>query len=289
MCCQNCRWLIVVYLFSNTVWAQEKQCVQMNDLSKENRHLSQKIKMSTHLLIDSPLRERIISSGNKDSIELLYIAKSNYDLVCIKIRKKNWLEANAIIDSVLRDLARSSQLLNKKKVSLNRYNEMFKKIEAFVLPRWLWLSLKDKRWLKNSADEISNLIEQAQRYANNGEYDKAGDLLNKAYKLKSQLLENLKYDNTIIYDLAFDTPVDEYAYMLNRSVHFLGLIENIQTESSFNLSKQRIIKVHVMRGRVGMDKARMQAKDNQYKQAIKFLEFTIKDLSMALKLMGVTT
>lgn len=43
--------------------------------------------------------------------------------------------------------------------------------------------------------------------------------------LKVSLIDNLKHETTIVYDLNFDTIQDEYQYMINRTYHYLDLVQ----------------------------------------------------------------
>lgn len=280
---------LIAILYINIALAQNQatQDVQTNNLGKENTQLSQKFRMASYLLAHSPIKNRILSSNVKEAVDLLQVVETNYDLVRKKINEENWLEANAIIDSVLRDLTKSAQLINKKNISQNQYYENLKRVESFVLPVWSNLSSEDHDLLNKNVEKINYLMARAKKQENNKEYNKATTLLSKAYKLKTQLLKILKHEKTVVYNLMFDSPEEEYNYMLKRSRHFLGLVENVLQENYFDTQALKLINTYVEQGKSGISKARAKKKRQLHGEAIDILNGSIKDLSSALRIMGI--
>jgi len=283
------KYLFVLLLYCNALIAKGEVVhdIQANDLETENKQLSQKFRMASYLLTHTPLKDRIKSSENKDATQLFKLAQSNFNLVRKKINEKNWLEANAIIDSVLRDLTNASQLLNKGNMSRNKYKENLKRVKSFVLPEWSDLSADEQAYLDRKSEEISGLMNNSKNLANDKEFARASQLLDEVYGIKSQLLKVLKHESTIVYDQLFDTPEEEFDYMLKRSQHYLGLVESVLKDNSFNPQTTKLIDTYVQQGKLGMSKARELEKDKQHEQAIVILDKSIKNLSSSLKIMGI--
>jgi len=283
------KYLFVLLLYCNTLIAKDEAMhdIQVNDLETENKQLSQKFRMASYLLTHTPLKDRIKSSENKDATQLFKLAQSNFILVRKKINEKNWLEANAIIDSVLRDLTSASQLLNKGNMSRNKYKENFKRVESFVLPDWSDLSADEQTYLDKKTKEISGLMNNSKNLADDKKYARASHLLDEVYGIKTQLLKVLRHESTIVYDQLFDTPEEEFDYMLKRSQHYLGLVESVLKDHSFNPQTRKLIDTYVQQGKLGISKARELEKDKQHEQAIVILDKSIKNLSSSLKIMGI--
>ena len=283
------KYLFVLLLYCNTLIAKDQAMhdIQVNDLETENKQLSQKFRMASYLLTHTPLKDRIKSSDNKDATELFKLAQSNFILVRKKINEKNWLEANAIIDSVLRDLTSASQLLNKGNMSRNKYKENLKRVKSFVLPDWSDLSVDEQTYLDKKTKEISGLMNNSKNLADEKEYARASHLLDEVYAIKTQLLKVLKHESTIVYDQLFDTQEEEFDYMLKRSQHYLGLVESVLKDHSFNPQTRKLIDTYVQQGKLGISKARELEKDKQHEQAIVILDKSIKNLSSSLKIMGI--
>lgn len=286
---RHLKYSIIFYLYINTVIAQTliMQDFQSLDFGEENKQLSQKFKMAYYLLSHPPIIQRIESSENREALSLMKTAQSNYQLAVDKVRQQNWLEANAIIDYVLRDVTTLSQLLSKKSISQNLYNENLKRVEAFILPEWSELSPDDHELLNKISERINSLLDQAKKHAEAQEYDQASSILHRVYNLKTKLLQKLKHESTVVYGLRFDTPEEEYDYMLKRNQHFLDLVEKVLNENTFHEQTLKLIDVYLERSKAATKDARIREESDQHETAIQILDQSIRDLSSALIIMGI--
>ncbi len=289
------RYLVVILVLMSltvieTVQASPKDLmndVSIKNLKGEQQQLGLKFKMANYLLIHSPIRRRIKKSNNEELNDLFNAAEFNFELVAIKIKKKNWIEANAIIDSVIRDLTNVSRMLNKKKIDRNKYLENSKRVESFIMPAWSDLSKDDRQFLEQKNKEILFLVEHSKISAGKEKYVLASESLIDAYKLKTQLLVMLKHENTVVYDLLFDSAEEEFNYLLKRSMHYLELVEGVLQNNTFNKETSRLIDSYVQQGTQGIDKAKVMKKSKEHEKAVLVLDKAIKNLSGALKIMGV--
>ncbi len=289
------RYRVVVLLLMSltvieTVQTSQKELmhdVVIKNLKGEQQQLGLKFKMANYLLMHSPIRRRIKKSNNEELNDLFDAAEFNFELVAIKIKRKNWIEANAIIDSVIRDLTNVSRMLSKKRIDRNKYLENSKRVESFIMPAWSDLSKDDRQFLELKNKEIVFLVERSTFLAKQEKYVLASESLIDAYKLKSQLLVMLKHENTVVYDLLFDSSEEEFNYLLKRSMHYLELVEGVLQNNSFNKETSRLIDSYVQQGTQGIDKAQVMKKSKQHEKAVLVLDKAIKNLSGALKIMGV--
>lgn len=257
------------------------------DFGENNQQLAQKFKMASYLLIKSPLSGGEKSTKHLNANNLYNSAQANYEIVIQKVKDKNWLEANAIIDSVLRDLTASSRILSKKSVNKNLYVENMKRVESFTMPNWGELSEQDKITLDKINLQIEDLVKKANAKALENNYEDANSFLYQAYNLKTQLLQKLDHESTIVYDLIFDTPEDEYQYMVKRNKHYQELVEKVTAENSYNEQTLKLVNTYITKGRNGLGAAYESQKSNEHKKAIEILERSVKDLSNALSLLGI--
>ncbi|VAX01419.1 hypothetical protein MNBD_GAMMA22-1947 [hydrothermal vent metagenome] len=279
--------LLIITGSSNIVGAEDMLDIFSEDIKGENKQLSLKYRMASYLIHHSPIRRRIKLSNNKDLKSLFDAAKFNFGLVETKINEKKWIEANAIIDSVIRDLSNISRMLNQKKIERDKYTENVKKVNSFTMPEWTDLSNEEVEFLKLNLKKIESLVKQSANAAKNENYLIASNFLDQAYKLKSQLLMTLKHESTVVYDLFFDSPEEEFSYMLKRSTHYLELVNNLLKNNQFNKAKMNLITVYVEEAEAGIEKALMMEKDKQHESAVIVLDKSIKNLSGTLKIMGV--
>lgn len=260
---------------------------QKYNLGRENRQLSQKLAMAGYLLDGASLKSRIDSSNSSRARELFATAHDDYSQVLRRIEIKNWLEANAIIDSVLRNLSRAAQLLSENSLLIKRYQENFKRVESFVLPQYSALSPANARRLKQSSARINQLIARAGRLAESNNYQKGIDKLDAAYQIKAELLASLGHETTVVYDLNFETIEEEYQYLLKRSEHYRALVDNLLSENSFAAPMTKLINRYLVMGNSGIVQARARAQNNSHIEAIGVLKRSIADFQTALKIAGI--
>jgi len=277
---------IILFLIISAAIAQNL-VGQAIDFGKENSQLSQKFKLAYYLLNHTRGIKSEELAENQKAARLIQIAQSNYQLAVTRANEENWVEANAIIASVIRDVTASSQLLSKKARSRNLYIENLKRVEAFILPEWTELSANDQELLRKTTDQINNLLELVKTQAVAKQYDKANTNLYEVYSLKTHLLQSLQHKDTIIYDLNFESSGEEYDYMLKRNQHYQLMVESVLKQNSFDEPTLNLVNVYLRQSRLAMNDARIKEADNKNKQAVQILQQSITNLSNALKLMGL--
>jgi cellobiose-specific phosphotransferase system component IIA len=262
------------------------QTQEVFDFGLKNRELSQKFRMAAFLL-NSPVKARIESSGSEVARDLLRKAEASFSFARGQAKNQKWLEANAIIESVLRDLTASSKLLNKISVEQNKFEETLKRVEAFTYPYWQDLSKSDQKLLEQTNTQIEELMKKASTEAAQEKYEEGSNLLLMAYSLKSQLLQRLEHDNTVVYDLIFDTPEEEYSYLIKRKEHFNELLEGVLEKNIFPVHTLNLVNVYIKKSEDKVVEASSRKESGEHKQASQLLEQSIQDLSTALKILGV--
>lgn len=282
------NYLAVVFLSLNTVFAQniDMQSIENFDFGIENRELSQKFRMAGYLL-NSPVKTRIETSGSEEARDLLRKAEASFSFARGKAKNEKWLEANAIIESVLRDLTESSKLLSKLSIEQNKYEETLKRVEAFTYPYWQNLTNSDQMMLDQTNQQVDELMTKASKNAAQNKFEEGSNLLLMAYSLKSQLLQSLEHDNTVVYDLIFDSPEEEYGYLEKRKDHFNELLQAVLEKNTFPVHTMNLVNVYIRKSEEKAVQARDKKENDEHKMASQILEQSIKDLSTALKILGV--
>lgn len=280
--------VIILLIFMNSpAMSTEDVLLNYKNGIEGDEQLSHKYRMASYLLTQSPLIKRGLDSGNKEVNDLLVRANENYNLVNNKIDEMKWIEANAIIDSVLRDLATGAQLLNVSNVKISRYKEELRRIEAIVLPEWKDLSSSDNVLLEDSLKKVSNLYIQAKKDFDAGNYDNAVDILKRAYAIKISLIKRIQHEETIIYDLMFDSQEEEYTYMVNRTRHFLELVQMVFDKKDVDVKTKSLIDSYVFQCKQSLNKANKLQTEGMHLNAVEVLTTSVNQLSTALKILGI--
>ncbi len=198
-----------------------------------------------------------------------------------------FLEAEAIIDYVLRDLSASSQLLNVSNKKRSKYQTLLGQLDSFVLPRWKNLTTEESVFLQNSLQQINELRHQAISKAQSEAYDQAAKSAEKAYRLKVALINKLQHESTVIYGLKFATKNDEYNYLNNRTYHYLELVDLALAKMEIDLQSQNLVDSYIYQSMINLEAAENFESEGMLNEAISVLDKSIQQLSSALKILGI--
>ncbi len=280
----------VILIFSlglALVFAQQEAAVSEQDEKTANDQLYQKIKMVDYMLHSPAMLQRMESSDDKLAKDLLARAAENFLNMDEYFDRGQFLEAEAIIDYVLRDLSAASQLLNISHQKRNKYQKSLEQLDSFVLPAWEDLSIVENEFLQNTLQQISTYRDQAIRYSESDALDQAVELVDKAYQLKITLIEKLKHESTVVYDLKFDTVNDEYNYLNNRTYHYLELVDLALAKKDIDLQTRNLVDNYIQQSMVNLESAENLESEGKYSDAIAVLDKSIKQLTSVLKLLGI--
>ena len=279
--------LLIFSLGSAVVFAQQEAAVSEQDEKTANDQLNQKIKMVDYMLHSPAMLQRMEASDDKLAKDLLARAAENFLIMDEYFDRDEFLEAEAIIDYVLRDLSAASQLLNISHQKRNKYQKSLEQLDSFVLPAWKDLSIVENEYLQKTLPQISELRNQAIRHSQSEELDQAVELVEKAYQLKITLIEKLKHENTVVYDLKFNTIKDEYDYLNNRTYHYLELVELALTKKDIDLQTRNLVDSYINQSMVNLEAAEKFESEGKVADGIAVLDKSIKQLSSVLKILGI--
>lgn len=249
--------------------------------------IAQKIRMINQILQNSNLTRRADASTDPVARELMARAAENLREGEAYFAREQFLEADAVLDYVLRDLGAGARLLSAPRMKSSEYHKFIEQLDAFELPEWSGLSEAEIRELEQSLERVSVLRREARMLAQEEKLQQAIDRLEQAYRLKVSLLDRFEHQTTIVYDLNFDTIQDEYSYLLNRSYHFLDLVQLALSTREADQQTRELTDRYVYRAMDKLGMAESNGAQGRYEEAIPALGESIDDLSVVLKLLGV--
>ncbi|MBF0309654.1 MAG: hypothetical protein HQL56_09020 [Magnetococcales bacterium] len=136
-------------------------------------------------------------------------------------------------------------------------------------------------------DEIRQTVAKAWDLAGQGEHAKANELL---FALQQNLIAALKKmldSKTLVYQLKFENPQQEYRYEVDRMQGFEALLNMALTRAKINEDGRRFIQERLEKSRAYQQEAEKLAVAGQYAEAIKALENGNEDLSNAMRMAGI--
>ncbi len=249
--------------------------------------IAQKIKMIDQILAHSDLSGRAAASADEVARELMNRAEVNLREGKAYFQREQYLEAEAVLDYVLRDLGASARLLSAPRKKSSEYENFIDQLDAFTLPEWSGLDETEIGQLGSSLERVSELRREAMSLAADEEYENAIALLEQAYRIKVALLDRFEHQTTVVYDLDFDTVQDEYTYLLNRTYHFLDLVQVVLSTREVDQQTRKLTDRYVYRSMVNLDMAESHEAQGRYSEAIPILGESISQLSAVLKILGV--
>jgi len=278
---------LIFVMNQNLVFAQNETVGSEPGVQGVEAKLEQKIKM-VNLILHSPgLLERVKSSNDSLARELLARAAENFLLGEEYFDRGQYLEAEAVIDYVLRDLSASARLLNVSQLKKNKYRKFIDQLDSFILPEWEQLSESENEFLQDQLEHVSDLRNQAISYAKAEDYDQALALLGQAYGVKSSLLEKLRHQTTIVYDLDFVSNQDEFQYLINRTYHYLELVQYSLSKYETDEQSQKLIDNYIYRSMVNLEIAEDLQNEGIFLEAIPVLKQSVALLSAVLRILGI--
>lgn len=269
-------------------WAQGTQNTDPINIRGVQDKIAQKIRMVNMILNSPDLQQRIEASEDSLVRDLHDRAAQNFYTGTEYFERGEYLEAEAVLDYVLRDLSASSRLLGMPRLKRNEFHRFMEQLDSFVLPEWSDLSDEENDLLQAEMANVSDLRSRAVRMADNENYDDAISLLEQAYLIKASLLERLTHETTIVYDLNFDTVQDEYRYLINRTYHYLDLVQMALVQSEIDAQTRKLTDRYLYDSMLNLQTAEDLETQGQFSEAIPVLDKSISRLTGILKILGIT-
>lgn len=283
-------WIPVLMLLLplNFAVAQQDSAAAAEEVRGVREKIAQKIGMIDRILSSPELLQRVEASKDPVAEALFSRASENFVVGQEYFSQGQYLEAEASLDYVLRDLSASSQLLSLPQQKRSEYRKFVEQLDSFAMPEWIELSDDEAQVLQNEMTRVSELRSDAARLADAESWDQAVALLEQAYRIKVSLLERFRHETLVVYDLDFDTVQDEYQYLVNRTYHYLELVQLVLAQNQIDAPTRKLTDKYLYDSMLGLEAAENLESQGQFSQAIPVLDTAIDRLLRVLKLLGVT-
>jgi tetratricopeptide (TPR) repeat protein len=136
-------------------------------------------------------------------------------------------------------------------------------------------------------EAFSQMLAEAQSLADKKDYAKANVLLKQAQKVVTEALHKMLDSKTLVYDLNFETPADEFAYELKRFSGYEELIPVAIEAKKPAAGAIKLMDSFLNKGRKRRDEAQTKADAGDYDAAIAMLQQATKSVRRALRMVGV--
>ena len=260
----------------------------------ENR-VKQKIAFAEMFINQSQAAKRITSSGNPEANELYQDARGKFLDAKDTFAKGQLEQSLALVDESLRLMSEASRHVpsqTKAEAEQARFKEMMEGTRTFADSyqrnyKRLTKQKSAKNIVKLDMDAINAEMSKAQQLADDSDFSGAIGVLTNTQTTLTNALTNMLDDETMSYELVFDTPKEEYEYELARYESYEELIpiaieQKRPPPGTVNLMNQFVEKAKGIR-----DQAIPTAAKGDYKTAILMLQGATHHIQRALQVAGV--
>ncbi len=238
--------------------------------------------------LNSPSAKQIDSQGSQAAREMLAKAWAN---LLMTATNGGIDEQCSSIDEGLRlitaAMVTSGVKATDKQKHKSGYERGARQLGAYL--RALSVSSRDQ-WsteLKMRIGEAEVQIARAERLADKKKYEEAHTVMESAYAAVLTIVRDLHDGKSVVNELVFETPFEEYKYEVdkNRSYEMLVSIALSELPASEELQKH-VAKVFTQ-NEVLRDRAREKIEAENFPDAIRTIESANRDLAKTLRFLGV--
>lgn len=251
---------------------------------KQEKVLQQKLYLLDNMINRGSAVKHIRAGNNHEAQSELRRAEEFFDLARESLKDKQYPEVAELINKAIRSISSARSMVKgeggSSAADRNRYRELLKNIES--LEQGISLEAKDKL----DQDKVSDLKKQAAKETKSDQYTLANKLLDEAYQLISTAIATSIQQTTVVYDLNFSFPQEEYEYELNRYTGNRELV-TMMLEQRKDSGTGKLVARYAQQADATKSSAEKMAKQENYGVAISIMEQASKQLKRAMNMLGL--
>lgn len=259
------------------------------------QQVNQKLQFADMFINQSDAAKRIKDSGNKDAQALQESARGQLASAKQAYARAAYGEALGLVDDALRMMSEAARAIPKEtqmEGQRQRFEELLRgtrDYEASYKRNYDQTVAKKGKGNVEPVDlnEIHQAIEQAQTLANDGQYPQAIGILSGAQNTLTTALTHLLDDQSITYELVFDTPKEEYEHELSRYLSYEELVPLAIEQKQPPKETVDMMNKLVDRAKEIRQLSEPEAAKGNFKEAILMLQGATDRIQQALKVVGV--
>ncbi len=252
--------------------------------------------MFADMMISGKGAKRVLASDNGEAKRLLASAKKDLAASRERLLAGALPEALALADQVVKGVGAASKMVPSEDAVTQlsqRHDELLHEIEDFEASydsNYVRMAKagslpKDIGYDKT---RVASLKGEAQSLASKGNYAKANAKLEQAQAIVTQGLHKMLDSKTLVYELKFDTPADEYEYELKRFGGYEELIPVAVEMKKPAAGALKLMDSFLDKARKRRDEAKEKAAEGDYGAAVGMLQQATKTVRRALRMVGVS-
>ena len=257
--------------------------------------LESKTRLVKQLLSQSPAVQRISQSGNAQARKLLADAQALQARASAEAAAGRQAAAVKLLDEALRDIAAASRLVPDPALMATqeraRYASLSEATRTFVgLYQGLSKRMAARQVVMPAAldlERVNGMMTKAETLAGGGDHKGANVVLGDAYKSVVAALNKTLMAETIVYDLKFDSPAEEFKHELARNRSYEELVPLAISQLNTARESVQLVERYVQQSKDLRDAAQKAAAGGDYQAALKTIQEATSQLQRALRIVGV--
>ncbi len=256
------------------------------------KKLKGKVRLVEMLVKNSISVKKINSSDNEKAKSILAEALALYEKGKVSMDAGDLETADASFNDAMRKVGVASRMIGKGKDDLAKAREEFASLKKSVTNSIKAIERVMKEKGPDAAEgidvaAIQSLLDEGLKLAEEKNLGKANIKLTKARNMGNKALKKLRHKDTIVDSLEFDSPEDEYIYVIQRNKNYKTLISMMAKEKKPSEFKLKKINAFVGQSDAMLPKAKEFADKGDFAAAVKVVDNATKHLSKALRSLGV--
>lgn len=171
------------------------------------------------------------------------------------------------------------------------FNDLLVTLEAFIdshLASFKQAKEEGRKTVSYDSDAVGALIVDAKSLAEKQQYESAGKQVKKAERMVTKALNQMLNEQTIVYDLNFKTPADEFAYEVNRYKGYAELVPVAIEVKKPGPAKIKYAKTFQDKAEFFRGKAHESAEAGRWEEALVIIRDATIEMRRGLRILGVS-
>ncbi|MGB5540440.1 MAG: hypothetical protein WBO37_10155 [Gammaproteobacteria bacterium] len=257
------------------------------------RALSSKLQLLGRLVHGDQLVSRITASDDDEAKNILTRAQELWQLADASFATgDNEAAGNYASEGLAAITAVSRRVVDtgrKASEDRTRYENMRKRVLDFSEAFQRVVHEKPDQAVAGllNPQEVTRLLNEAERYAGNDDYTYAIEHLTHASDLVETALAKARHRDTLLHELKFNTSEDEYNYEKQRNMSYRMLVDMLEREKADNQEGLEKIRAAVEENTRIREEAEGLVQDGDVRAAISKLEEGTDTLARVLRMSGL--
>ena len=260
---------------------------------QNHRAIDSKLKLLGSLVNKSAAAARISTSSNDRALELLADARTAWQQAT-KARDSGNLEASEQhVKQGLQAISSASRMVEDagrvKTAQQQRYQQLRKRVLSFSEAFQRAAAEEPDRSVKDylNLSEVSGLLQEAEDLAHKGDFAAANQRLVKAADAVELGLSLARDKQTLVHELKFESPEEEYAYEIQRNKGYQQLIDLLKQKRAGSDTKLMYVQKMIVENDRLCEDAEALVRQGDIQAAIRELEKGTSKLERALRASGM--